>query len=399
MTVFSLPAIVTDRATLKARAVATMESELPGWRLTPGTPEDAMFDAWAQVASEQAEVLLSQLVSVFRSLGPLFNVPPIPAIPATGTITVTMVDSVGYTLEPGEVTVGLRDANGQLQAFRLTTPIVIAAGKTEGTGTAEALEAGAVPNGLAGVTQLIESPASVSSASLATTGGGQDVEEDTIYLNRFAETLSLIKPGPVKAVDAATVARQVAGIGRATAVDLLNPSAAHGGEGGADETNVEKCVTVAITDANGVASDAGHIATVKALLEAGREPNFKWFVIKPLYMKVDVAVTVSAWPGYDLTIVKNEVKEALERFLSPANFGTDQSGIPARWTNISLLRKGDLYSAIESVRGVRWATALTFGKTGGALAETDLDLAAGTPIPSLPEVTGATYSITVNPST
>jgi uncharacterized phage protein gp47/JayE len=398
MTVFTAPDVITDPEVLEANAYTFLEGELPGWHPADGSIETLIIKAYSFAAAEQGEALEAELVAAFKSLGALVGVTPIRPIPATGLATFTLADTAGHTLSAANTIVGLRDATNTLQTYRLVADLVVTAGQSTGAGTVEATEAGAIGNSLSGTAELVAADAFVLSATVGTTGGGVDEEEESVFLDRLTEALALQKPGPVLALDAAGIARSVPGVGRATAVDNLKPAAADGGEG-AEETNVEKCVTVAVTNADGTAASAELLATVDALLQSLRETSFKFFTIKPHYTKIAVTTTVFAWPGYNLTTVKEEVKAALENFLSPANFATDASGRASVWRNDPKVRLGELFTAISNVPGVRWCSTLTFGKQGGALATTDVTLGEGSAVPALPEVTGSTYTITVEPST
>jgi uncharacterized phage protein gp47/JayE len=58
----------------------------------------------------------------------------------------------------------------------------------------------------------------------APTAGGVDAESDADYLDRLHELLTLLAPRPILPNDFAVLARTVAGVGRATAIDLYNPT-------------------------------------------------------------------------------------------------------------------------------------------------------------------------------
>jgi uncharacterized phage protein gp47/JayE len=402
MTVFAPPSVLVDRTAIKAKAVAKMQEELPAWRLEAGTVEDVLFDAWSWVAAEQAEMLISQIISGLRTFGPLIGVPPIEAQAATAVVTVTASAAApagGYTLEERELTVGIVDADGELQAWELLTPLVIAEGATTGTATVAALEAGTKPNGLSGAVSLIEAPAWVASAAIATSGGGVEAEDDAAFLDRLVETLSTVRSAPVKAQDASLTARSVAGIGRAAAVDNLKPGSAWAAYGGAGTENQseEKSIVVACTDEHGVPSDSAHLAAVKAKLEELRESNFLFFVLPPSIVKINVTATVYAWPGRDLAGVKAEVEGALKEVLSPASWGTDSTGKPSHWVNDQVVRLSEIFAAIMAPPGVRWCSSASFGKAGSALGTADVDMNPGSKVPVLPEA--GTLTITVNAST
>lgn len=393
MALFTPPGVVTDPIVLKANAIAVMEELLPGWQRKDASVVDAIFDAFKWPAAEQAEVLSEALDSgVYRGLGTLIGVAPHEAEPASALATITFRDTAGHTIPEGGLVVALHNANGELVAFRIPTAVTVAPGSSTLAVTMEAEEGGEHANGLSGLALLVTAPESVLSVSLASSGGGSEAESDQEYLDRLTESLALQRPAPVTAADAAAIARNVPGIGRAAAVDNLKPSAADGGEG-SEETAVEKTVTIAVTDAAGVGSDSTHRAAVKALLEELREVNFQFFVVAPRTMAVDVKATVFAWPSQDPLAVKAAAEEALLTGLSPATFATDLSGLPSRWSGDSTLRLATLYSIIGNVSGVRWATNISFGKHGSALGTADLALGGGSAVPALPIPTTLTITV------
>lgn len=393
--VFTPPALVTDAATLAARGKQTMEEQVPGWRNAPGSIEDLQWDTIADVAAEQAETLKAELTGVFRSLGPLAKTPPIEPVAASAVATFTLADTAGHTVEKGAV-VGLRDADNELQGFTLPADLVVAPGASTGTATVLALEPGTSANGVAGKAELIQTPAFVTEVTLAESRGGLEAESEDDYLDRLTDAFELQKPGPVIAADAARLALGIPGVYRATAVDNLKPSAADGGSG-SEEANVEKCVTVAVRG-EGADASAEVIAACDAVLQEEREVNFLFFVVKPHYMKIDVTTNVAAWPGFSLASVKASVEEALAVFLDPDNYAPDSTGNARRWKNEPILRQSDLFTAVMNVPGVRWCSALTFGKHGGALATTNVNLGGSSAVPALPEVTGAVFTVTVESS-
>lgn len=402
---FIAPAVITDPLVLAANAKRFLEEELPGWHSSPGSIEDLIIDAYSYAAAEQAEALQAELVAAYRSLGKLVGVEPIRATPATALATITAVDNAGYTIKATATVLGIRTSENALQTFRLVSDLVIAPGSTSAVGLVEATEPGSEGNSLSGAVILVSAEASVASATLGTSGNGLDEETEEVFLQRLTEELAIQKPGPVLAADAAVIARGVPGVYRATAVDNLKPAAADGGEG-AEETNIERCVTVSCVDENGVPCSAEVMAVVDALLQSLRETSFKYFVVKPKYMKIDVTATVFAWPGLNKEQVKAEVVAALQAFFSPARWAPDSTGRAQTWKNDTTIKQSELFTAVGNVPGVRWCSALTFGKHGGALATTDVALTA-TALPALPDVLGnadgtataATFTITVEPST
>lgn len=392
--VFVPPALITDPRTIADNGKSFLENELPGWRRTGSNPIDFLFDYFSISAGEQAEVLSSELTSAFRSLGSLRGIPPLEAVAATALATFTVKDTAGYLIEAG-ITVGIRDSGGQLQGFRLNAPLRVEPGGTTAQAVVEALEVGEAGNDLGGVAELIVAPAFLTEVSLASSGGGEEAESDEDYLDRLTEDFEAVPPGATNGQSAAAVARQIPGIVRATAVNLLKPAAADGGEG-SEETKVEACVTVAAASGDGTAASSGARALAKAKLEEGAVANLRFFVVAPHYEKIDATIVASAWPGLDLAVVEAAIEEAVARELSPATAQTDSTGSSRRWANDPVVRLADLYAQCGTVAGLRFVTSILIGAHGGSLTAADHILVPASKIPALPEV--GTISVTVNPT-
>ena len=119
-------------------------------------------------------------------------------------------------------------------------------------------------------------------------------------------------PRPILPQDFAVLARDIAGVERATAIDGYNP---------ADQTtNNERMVTVAVVDADGEALNATIKQQVDDYLESLREVNFIVHVVDPNYTTIDVTFNVKAIPGYTASELEAATEAAIANYLSPANW-------------------------------------------------------------------------------
>lgn len=389
---FQPPALDTDPTIIKQRIVAYLEAYMPaGWQLAIGELADLLIEAVSQEAALQNDVVQTTLISDLRYLGLLVGCPPVDATPATGSLAITLSDSLGHTVDAGSV-FGIQDSNGVLQLFDLVADVVVAPSSSTGNGSVVCELAGTVGNGLSGAVQVVTADSFVASGVLTLTTGGIDAELDAVYLGRLAETLTLLAQHAVLAPDFAVLARSVAGVFRATAVNLLKPGPPY--DGAAEATGVDKNVTVAVTALDGTSVGSTIRGNVTTYLESIREQNFVVWTVDPQYDEIDVSATVGVWPGWDLADVQSRVTAQLNTVsLSPAVFGTDPSGSAARWANDPVLRRSYLEAGILAVQGVRYVSPLTFCIHGGSLAGTDITLGAGSLIPALP--TPGTITLTM----
>lgn len=369
--------LTTDATALKGQITDYIAAYMPpGFKVPQGSMLDLICEAVAIQAAQQADVAQAKLDSDFRYFGTLFGVPPIDAVSAQATCTFTVKDTAGYTINAGDV-VGIVDSNGVLQGFDLAADVVIAPGGTTGTGTVVAENSGEAQTGLSGTAQLVQVEPYVTGAVLAAATGGIDAELDATYLNRLVETASVFRLIPVLGADFAVLARSIAGIYRATGVNQLKPGPPYDTVAEAD--NVDKNVTVAVTDINGQDVGSTILTAAQTYLRSLREDNFDIWVVNPQRDTIDVNVTIYSWPSWDPTAVEDAAVAAIAAVLSPATAQTDPSGNAARWANDPVVYASSLYQAImTSSGGVRNANPPAFGIHGAAYLSPPTGL-GGTP--------------------
>lgn len=229
MTYIGLP-IETDPERLAEDAFTFIQTHWPGWAPNPANLETWVIEAIARIAAELTTVASSVDESLFRFIGPLVGVLPIDATPARVGSTWTMVDAAGYTITAGRQ-VGIRTAGDTLIPFTVFADVVVPAGATvtaDGEVTLIAVDAGAAGSGLGadeGPIELIDPLAYVASITQeGISTGGVDAETDDAYLSRLRAELQLLAPRPIVPGDFAAMARSIAGVARALALDGYNPA-------------------------------------------------------------------------------------------------------------------------------------------------------------------------------
>jgi uncharacterized phage protein gp47/JayE len=364
------PPLVTEPADLADLAFSYLEDQVDGWLPSPGNLETWVLESGSQLAAELMDVASAVPTAIFRYFGStLLNLPALEAVPATGTTTWTVRDALGYTILAGTL-VGVSAAGDTLLGFEVAVDTPIPAGATTATGVViVAQDAGAEGNGLSGDVQLVDALDWVTDVTLTTpTSGGIDAETDDAYLNRLRELLQLLAPRPILPNDFAVMAKQVAGVYRATAIDLYNAST--------NTSGVPRCVTVVVAGADGLPVGALIKADVDALLQSQREVNFLVFVIDPTYLTVAVTFTVKPYPDYDATDVVTRAKQAVTAYLNPANFGGVPYGEAPLWLNDPYVRYLEIAEAINRVEGVWYIGTLTIN---GGTVDLALPVPGGLP--------------------
>lgn len=199
--------------------IAAMQTAFPGWNFAEGNPE-AFIARWvAEQKADEAELIADVSGEVFHRFGTeVLGLPPIAASPASADATFTLTDSDGHVIPEGtqiEVLVG--DAR---YGFATLSELIVANGDSAGTVEVRALVEGEASNGVIGSVEMVDSLAFVDSVGLdAAPSGGVDAEDPDDYRDRLKAELGLLTPRPILPADVEVMARRVAGVERAVAID------------------------------------------------------------------------------------------------------------------------------------------------------------------------------------
>jgi hypothetical protein len=369
--------IETDPDTLAQDAFDYLADRVPGWQPSDGNLDTWIIEATARMAAEVADVAAVVPASIFRAFGAsIVGLPAQEATNASAASTWTVRDASGYTI-PAGTPVGITGPDGTVVAFETVADALVAPGQTTKSVPLVATDAGAAGSGLNGAISRLDSLDFVTLVTLdGVTSGGVDAEADVDYLARLSSTLRLLAPRPILPNDFAVMARSVAGVGRTLAIDGYNPDSG--------TFNNERTIAVAVADSTGEAVSSGVRDAVDALLQAQREVNFVVRVISPTYTAIAVTFTAVRYPGFDTVDVHDRAIAALTEYLSPANWGTPDSGDAAdAWLLTPVVRYLEVASRLNQVEGLNYLTALTVN--GGTV---DVALAGAAPLPRPGVLTG-----------
>lgn len=222
--------IETDPDELAEESYTYLQTQIPGWAPAEGNLETKILDTGARLGSRVRDQASRVPRSIFREYGGLVGVEPVAAAKATAKTTWTAINNAGYTVRAGTL-VGIRTAGDDLIPFEVLQDVVIPPGQlatAAGAVTIIAVEAGLASSSLgaiAGPVELIDPLDWVLTVVQTTvSSGGVDAEGETPYLNRLATKLQTLADRPILAVDFAIIARDVAGVFRAVAVDNYIPA-------------------------------------------------------------------------------------------------------------------------------------------------------------------------------
>lgn len=372
--------IETNPDTLTAAALAELMAAIPGWVPREGHLEVALIEVLGRMTAEAADVASRVPRSIFRFFGGLVALPAIGPTSATVASTWTMADTQGYTIPAGTV-VAFRTAGDVLVPFRTAAAATVSPGSATtlaGSVLLTATVLGSASNDLTGAMVLVDSLAFVAAVSATTvSSGGVDGETDDEYLDRLSQELELLAPRPILANDFAVLARRVAGVHRALALDGYDPATATFGN--------ERMVALAVVSQTGTALTTGTKQAVDDYLEARREVNFVINIIDPIYTAVAVAVTVKRLATFEAATLKAAVEAAVLAYLAPGSWGGGDLDPPEWRASANIVRYLEMASLIDGVPGVDYIASLTIN--GGT---SDVALAGAAPLPSVASTAAAT---------
>jgi hypothetical protein len=379
--------IDSEPTDLAEEAFDYLQEQVPGWLPSPGNLEAWLIEALAQLAGELRALAVLVPDAIFQWFGQtVLGLAPFEATAAQGVTDWTMIDDSGYTIPAGTLVSITPPGSTDAYAFQTLADAVVPAGQTVVYGVqVQAVEPGADSSGITGDVEVIDALDFVDTVTLeGPTSGGADAETSDAYLDRLSDLLTLLSPRPILPQDFAVLAqRSIAGVGRATAIDLYNP-------GPPVDTNCPRCVTVVVTDENGNPCSSTVKTEVLTLLQAQREVNFLVFVADPTYTTIDVTFQVKVYPGYDPAEVAGRVITQLQTYLSPASWGQPPYGdTSARsWINDTTVRYLEVAEQINRVDGVNYIVTLTIGPHGGTMGTADVPMTGPAGLAKAGTITG-----------
>lgn len=191
LTVFDLqPTTIYDSAVQYAQVA------LPEWTPVPGSVEDALLQAAADMTGQLVGAINRLPAGVIEGLLALFGVTRNSGTQPTGTATLTFVDDSGYTLSAG-TRFGYLDTGGNeptLYIFQTSEAVSVPAGSTTADVDIEGIALVTYPSLASGTElQLLTAVSYIDSIVLnGDLEPGGDAETDEEYLNRGASVFGTL---------------------------------------------------------------------------------------------------------------------------------------------------------------------------------------------------------------
>lgn len=365
--------IETDPDVLVDQALDRLAATFPGFVPREGHLEVVLLEEFARIAAETATVAAQVPAAIFREFGRrLIGLEPIEGSPAYAETTWVMQDTAGYTIPAGTVVLFAVTGDERVE-FETMADTVIPPGQDTADGVlVRSLDIGEHANGFApGPVQLFDALTYVTSVEATTvTTGGVAPETDAAYLDRLAQELTLLAPRPILPDDFAILARRVAGVHRALALDGYDPDS--------DTFGHERMVTLALVDQAGAPVTSETAGEVSRQLDDAREVNFVVHTIDPTYTPVQVQFTAVAAAGADPAAARADAIAAVRGYLDPARWAGGAESPPAWRPGRGTVHHLELAAIIGAADGIAYVTGLTLN---GDTADVDLDGRAPLPAP------------------
>lgn len=396
--------LLHDVTSLELIGMEYMAWAIDGWRRKSGNPDTVMIEGSSQISGELMEQASLMPPEALIYIGTtIYNIPFLSGTPAEGEAVFTFAADVPSYVVPSGAEISIPAAAGPNLIFQTTEDVA----SISGGGTVDvpiiASDVGVDYNNAFGIAELIEPFDGLDIDVPVPTSTGTSDETAQEYLNRLSDTLTIYSPAAILPQNHATLALQVPGVGRATAIDLLmpgttsNPDAIRDpnevaylagktppeGVPTADKTSEPRCTTVAITADDGSAPSPELMQEVWDLLDASREVNFLNYVIPPTYTEIDVRGQVRAYPGSGTDEEAAAAAEAsIAAWLDPNEFGQiPGSTTNQTWANDNKIRHDEAVDYANRGAGVWWTMGVQMKKHADATwLDGDITLTGNAPL-------------------
>lgn len=369
----------TDPFDIEDEIYTNMDLTFPGWAPAIGSLSTALIQEFSREIADAKDIASMVQRAIFRWFGAtVMGLPPIDDESAGTTVTITVKDNTGWTVQEG-TQFSLKADTGESVTFQLDDDAVVPPLSTSLAGCSiTAVDAGTVGNTLTGTMTVQDAnDYIVSVVTDDPTEGGLDAETDDEYLARLKAELQLQSPRPILVEDFAVLARRITGVERATAINGYNPGDLSSGN--------PLMVAIAAHDADGAAVSAGVKTDIEELLEAMREQNFVVNTMDPTFTDVDFDFIIELDEGYTQAEATLNLKAAVNAFCNPLTWGTPTAGVGEVtniWNNSTVMRLYDVVNIALNTGGVKRLSSVEIGIHGGATTAADLTLSGVVALPT-----------------
>jgi hypothetical protein len=332
--------LTTDEQTLADGAITRLQTVWPDWQPNDGDFEVVLIETLAPLAQNAVAQASNMPPAALIALGELIGIPYSDGVQAQTTVTLTFIDDAGgYLVAAGsEISLGG-------YAFSTTTDVTSVAGAATLPGVEIIAEV--VGSDADGLTTDQSGWASITLpvwvqgvATESPTVGGEDPDDDQVFLNKVSRELQLRARVVVTLPDYEIVALDTPGVGRVYAM-----------------TDSARNVTVYVTDPQGEPCTDDVKDQLAAVYATKRLVNVTVAISDPTYTEVDITWEAVAQSGFAASDIVARGNAALAQLLSPAGWGAPLSGDPGSanalsWDNDNVVRVNKIIQTLGSVTGL-----------------------------------------------
>lgn len=370
------PELIDDESAVAEGILAVLADILEGWEASEGHVETGMAEGVGIVSATIAALIKLREREDYTGFGEnVLGLPRHPADVAQVTATITL-----NTDEGGEIPAGfefvLATPAGEEYAFATTATTVVPATQTEVDVTADALEAGAAPNGAVGEAIEHDSLAIIDTVTATPAAGGSDEETIPDYAARVADRARRVRALPITPEDHAVMATDVAWVARALAVNLADPA----------QPGVEALghVTIYPVDLAGQVGTSEQVDELQAYYDT---LELVMGATVHLAERDEVGVTVVAQvrpaAGYSDEEAETAAETAIQAGLNHAVWNYDENA-PARWATPpnakTQLTVFDVSALIDDLAELSAVISVTLNGTDAPIAVPLTSLLAATSV-------------------
>lgn len=348
----------SDPETIYDNAVAYAQTAIPEWTPISGSVEDAIIQAGASYAAELGGSINRLPNGVLEGLLQLFGITRNTGTAPTGTLTINVIDDLGYTV-PAGTRFGYLDTtdpeNSVLYSFDTTQDVSISQGSTSASVAIVGTSLIQYPTLLSGTTlQVLSGVSYVNSATLASNiSVGADPETDTEYLARAIAKLNSYSTAMITADQIQQyVLSAYSDVYRCKVYSRRNAAADN-----ASAALQNGYVTIYACKQGGASLTATAASVIQTDVADKTVAGLSITCKAPPIVPVTVTATVKMASGYGQAAVSSNVSSALSSFLHPDY-----------WPWGAAIYYNDIVSLIDQAIGVDRVVSLSITVASGATA-------------------------------
>lgn len=350
-------------------AISYAQQTLPAWVPEAGNIEVVVTEAVATIAARVIAAANRVPGAVVETLLKLFDIDRSDGIKATGTVSITAVDSVGYTVPAGTAVSYFPVDGTQPLTYILDNDVTIAAGSTTGTSTVTAQVVGTAhnkPSTGARLQVLATMPYVLSTSFSVAPSGGADAESDDEFFDRAVTTLASYSSALVTENQISTyVLTNYPTVHRCKTYSRRRSADRDTTDG--DYTTHDGYALVVLTkenddinDTSDVSLTASELQEIEDDLEDRTVSSLEVELANAQLISIDVSASFNVLPTYLTSAVEDAVTAALQNYLNPNTWDWD-----------SVVRANEIVVLIDQVPGVDYVSSVALDLNGGETNATD----------------------------